>query len=236
MNHKQHDLSDLMPGGPGSETKKNSWLTSFLDLFMLLLAFFLILGSMAVDEDLFMDFSEGTGFRSITQGTEPVLTPIWDLKYDMEKELEEELALGRVRITPEHNELRLQFVDGQFYETASAELLPGGKEIIDRLMSTLDSLQFYSYHIDVEGHTDDRPIATDRYPSNWELSTARASNVIRYFISQGFPPERMKASGYAEMHPLVSNRDEYGNPLPHNMALNRRIVMRIYYELGDIVP
>lgn len=236
MNHMPHDLYDLLSGPSREGNSSGGWRTPFLDLFMLLLAFFMILGSRALEDNLFLQVLEDTGFRSISEGAELVITPIWELMHDMEQELDDEIARGRVRITPQHNELRLQFVDGEFYRTASADLLPDGKQLIRRIMSTLDTLGFYRYHIDVEGHTDDRPIATDRFPSNWELSTARASNVIRYFIAQGFPAERMKASGYGEMHPIAPNRDEFGNILTENMARNRRIVIRIYYELGDIVP
>src|SRR3546814_3171177 len=79
------------------------------------------------------------------------------------------------------------------------------------------------YFIDVEGHTDDVPIKTERFPSNWELSTARAAGVVRYFIELGLVPERLKASGYADVKPKLPNRDLYGEGIPENRAATRRI-------------
>jgi chemotaxis protein MotB len=70
----------------------------------------------------------------------------------------------------------------------------------------------------VEGHTDDVPIENKRFPSNWELSVARAVNVVKYFISKGnISPERLSAAGYGDSKPL------YPNVSDHNRELNRRV-------------
>jgi chemotaxis protein MotB len=81
----------------------------------------------------------------------------------------------------------------------------------------------------VEGHTDNMPISNERFPSNWELSSARASNVVQYMISQGIDPMSIKASAYAETRPEAPNEDAKGIAIPKNQAANRRIVVRIYY-------
>ena len=74
------------------------------------------------------------------------------------------------------------------------------------------------YLIRIEGHTDDLPIHTERYPSNWELSTARAVNVLRYFIkNHNIDPRRLAAEGFSEFHPLVANET------PENRGKNRRV-------------
>ena len=70
----------------------------------------------------------------------------------------------------------------------------------------------------IEGHTDSRPIATTRFPSNWELSTSRATSVLRYFVEQrNFPAERLAASGYADTHPIDLGGDVQA------LARNRRV-------------
>ena len=75
-----------------------------------------------------------------------------------------------------------------------------------------------SYRVRIEGHTDNLPIRTERFPSNWELSTARAVNVLRYFIeNHGVPSQRLSAVGFGEYHPLVSN------DTPQHRAQNRRV-------------
>ncbi|MCC5935381.1 MAG: OmpA family protein [Candidatus Cyclonatronum sp.] len=205
-----------------------SWQTSFLDIFMLLLAFFIILAGLArYDMRIFDD--DARGLRSIIQGTMRVQTPIDELRADIQLALSDEIETDRLMIQSDRDEMRLSFTDARFFETARAELLPEGKELIDRIMEAMAELKFYQYYIDVEGHTDNRPINTLQFPSNWELSTARAANIIRYFMERGFEPSRLKASGYAETRPIVPNQDELGNNLPDNQALNRRVVVRIYY-------
>lgn len=205
-----------------------SWQTSFLDIFMLLLAFFIILAGLARFEMRIFD-DDARGLRSIIQGTMRVPTPIDEVRLDLEQELSDEINAGRLMLQGTRDELRLSFTDARFFETARAELLPEGKELIDRIMEVMAELKFYQYYIDVEGHTDNRPINTLQFPSNWELSTARASNIIRYFMERGFEPSRLKASGFAETRPIAPNQDEFGNNLPDNQALNRRVVIRIYY-------
>tara|TARA_Y100000588_G_scaffold203789_1_gene217608 strand:- start:337 stop:639 length:303 start_codon:yes stop_codon:yes gene_type:complete len=84
------------------------------------------------------------------------------------------------------------------------------------------------YFVDVEGHTDDAPINTPRFPSNWELSTARATGVVRFLISADVQPERLKAVGYADVRPKFPNRDLFGEPIPENRKKNRRISIRLH--------
>jgi chemotaxis protein MotB len=83
------------------------------------------------------------------------------------------------------------------------------------------------YMITVEGHTDDMPIGTGQFPSNWELSTARASAVVRYLINNGIPAAKLRAVGYAQVMPKVPNRDVTGRPIPENQAQNRRVVIKL---------
>jgi len=73
----------------------------------------------------------------------------------------------------------------------------------------------------VDGHTDSRPISSYQFPSNWELSTARAISVVRYLISRGVPPNRLVAAGYGEFQPLEQGTDE------ESMRRNRRIELKL---------
>jgi chemotaxis protein MotB len=74
-----------------------------------------------------------------------------------------------------------------------------------------------SHPIVVEGYTDDVPIHSSEFPSNWELSTARATTVVRYMISRGVAESRLGAAGYASLHPIISNATAAGR------AVNRRV-------------
>ena len=83
------------------------------------------------------------------------------------------------------------------------------------------------YKITVEGHSDNIPIQSTQFPSNWELSSARASAVARYLIAQGFPKEKIQVVGLADTRPLVPNQDDNGDPIPENQSRNRRIVILV---------
>lgn len=96
------------------------------------------------------------------------------------------------------------------------------------LSTVADLLATMSYEVRVEGHTDDRPISSFRYPSNWELSSARASAVIRYFIEKGrMDPERLSAVGYGEHRPVADN------DTPEGRAKNRRVEIVIVNPFYD---
>lgn len=100
------------------------------------------------------------------------------------------------------------------FGSGQAELEDAGLEVIDRLIPTLASNR---HRILVEGHTDDRPIRTERFPSNWELSASRASSVVRYLQLSGIDAARMSATGFADTRPLGDNANESGR------ASNRRV-------------
>ncbi|HEX5806461.1 MAG TPA: OmpA family protein [Macromonas sp.] len=101
------------------------------------------------------------------------------------------------------------------FSSAEANLTPAGQEVVDRLLPVLNKLPDYS--IVVEGHTDNIPIQTARYPSNWELAAGRAGSVVRHLQSRGLNPTRLRASGYADTHPLSPNTT------PQGRADNRRV-------------
>ena len=90
-----------------------------------------------------------------------------------------------------------------FFKSGDASILPDFYPILDVLGKTLEQIP---NHIRIEGHTDSIPIKTSRFPSNWELSTARATSVLRYLLTRfPFNPENLSATGYAEFHPVDSN-------------------------------
>jgi chemotaxis protein MotB len=105
--------------------------------------------------------------------------------------------------------------DQVLFEPGSAVLRPEGRRVLDGLA---DALLGLPNQVAIEGHTDSVPISTARFPSNWELSTARATSVLQYFVqSYGFPPGRLTASGYAEQRPVADNGSASGR------AQNRRV-------------
>jgi len=121
----------------------------------------------------------------------------------------------------------LEMSSAAFFDSGSALLSDAGKAILRQVAVNLLSPRFEGYRITVEGHTDDTPISTAQFPSNWELSTARASAVARFLLEQRIPAERIRAAGYADTFPKAPNRDASGNPIPLNQAQNRRVVIKL---------
>ena len=106
-------------------------------------------------------------------------------------------------------------VDGQsLFESGEAQLSWEAEFIFEKLLAIFRAHPEYA--INIKGHTDNIPINTVRYPSNWELSAIRATTALRYFLEAGISPERMTATGYADSIPLVSNNTA------ENRAINRR--------------
>ncbi|KAA0874027.1 OmpA/MotB family protein [Nitrincola tapanii] len=139
---------------------------------------------------------------------------------DIVQDLESSLAHSEMGSWVEIGEPR----DGRLTLRISGALLfePGSAEIKRAMMPILDSLLELvlanpAYKLEVLGHTDNTPISTPIFPSNWELSAVRATTVLRFLIDGGLPPERASASGYADSLPLASNTTEAGR------AANRRI-------------
>jgi chemotaxis protein MotB len=121
----------------------------------------------------------------------------------------------------------LQVSSATFFASGSATLSGAGKTILRDVATTLKVPAFAGFHISIEGHTDDTPISTAQFQSNWELSTARAAAVVRFFLEQGLPPERLTAAGYADTFPIAPNRNADGSVIPENQGQNRRVVIRL---------
>ena len=121
---------------------------------------------------------------------------------------------------------RFVFSSEVLFDSASAEVSEAGRAQLARLAATLKTLSAeipadLPWVLQVDGHTDRRPINTERYPSNWELSTARAVAIVKVLRDQGIPPQRLAATGYGEFHPL-----DPGNSA-QAYARNRRIELKL---------
>jgi len=125
--------------------------------------------------------------------------------------LRHELADKSVELEYLQGRLTVRLLDKILFDSGSAHILPGGKEVLDKLVVSIANTQD---RIRVVGHTDDVRISQAlqrKYPSNWELSAARASSVVRYFQeSHGIDPLRMEAVGLSRYRPVTANIDEAG--------------------------
>lgn len=122
---------------------------------------------------------------------------------------------SEVKMTRTKEGLLITLRESLLFGSGIAKINPGGYPILNKINSVLQNT---SKPVRVEGHTDNNPIHTKKFPSNWELSTTRAVNVIKYFISVGeILPRRLSAVGYGESKPL------FPNDIPENKAKNRRV-------------
>jgi chemotaxis protein MotB len=144
----------------------------------------------------------------------PRTPAIAQVRERIEQELAGAITAGRLEIGADERGLVLSLPESATFPVASAEVTPAAQALIDRVAATLEPLEV---SVRIEGHTDDTPIRTARYTSNWELSTARASAVVARFIDQRVDPRRLSAAGYGEFHPRASNGSAAGR------ASNRRV-------------
>jgi chemotaxis protein MotB len=131
---------------------------------------------------------------------------------DLTKKLEKEIQEGQVEITEMKNRLTMTMVDKILFPSGSAQIRKEGKMVLDKVVSILKDVK--NKRIQIEGHTDNKPIVSSlkkKFPTNWELSTARATDVVRYLQEEGgIDPHLLSATGYAEYQPVASNDTEEG--------------------------
>ena len=140
---------------------------------------------------------------------------IGQVKAELESLLKSEVENKSVRLSEDSRGLTISLAEAGFFTSGSAVMRAESLSVVDRIAATLKPLQ---YHLRVEGHTDNTPIHTAQFPSNWELSTARATFVLQYLISNSaITPQRLSAVGYGEYRPLGSNASAAGR------AANRRV-------------
>jgi chemotaxis protein MotB len=140
--------------------------------------------------------------------------------YDkLEEKMKDEIAKGDISLSQDGGRLRVGLVDKILFDSGEAVVSKRGEDVLAKVgavLATIDDKQ-----IQVSGHTDRTPISdklTAQFPTNWELSTARAINVVRFLSEKAsVPPERLVASGYSEYHPIANNKTAAGR------AKNRRI-------------
>jgi chemotaxis protein MotB len=152
-------------------------------------------------------------------------TYISTLQEELRQALHNEIELREVALHREEDGLVISLREFGFFDSGSAAIRPGALPAIDRIASIL---AVRTCHLRIEGHTDNVPIHTPQMESNWELSTARATELVRLLIVRDrFAPERLAAAGYAQYHPIASNETAQGR------AQNRRVDIVI---LGSTKP
>jgi chemotaxis protein MotB len=157
--------------------------------------------------------------KSVIQLQGKVIQLLDDTKKTIETSLKEQIAAQEIEVVEEDDKLKVIFVDRILFDSGSAKVSDRGMSLLQVMAESLKDSK--EQDIVVEGHTDDVPISPalqQRFPSNWELSTARAAAVVRFLQEQaGIKPERLSARGYSYYRPVAPNTTEAGR------QQNRRI-------------
>ena len=201
------------------------WLTTFNDLMTLLMVFFVLLFSMGkTDTKQLKRFQNalqsGLGIMHAGLRTEiAVIDPRKEFGAMHQGEMETHVkaldAEPGVGVVSTEDGAIITLANTIVFGTGIADITPGAFPILDRIAEIIKKT---SMPVRVEGHTDNDPIHTERFPSNWELSTARAVNVVKYFASlRGISPKRLSAVGYGDSKPIFPNDSVV------NKAKNRRV-------------
>lgn len=238
---RRKKIEEEKPGSP-------EWMTTYGDMVTLLLTFFVLLFAMSE-----IDVQKFKSVISSFQGSIGVFesgTDITDTEYitdfssiEVNKEIEElesfkklmEIIEGYLEQTNMENEilveldnkgLVLRFKDNVLFDSGRADVKKNGETTLIFIADILNQKEFVDKSIRVEGHTDSDPIILpNKFPTNWELSVTRASNVVRFLIERAsVSPDRLSAAGYGQYKPIVPNTNE------ESKSKNRRVDIVILKE------
>jgi chemotaxis protein MotB len=230
--------------GHAEEHPDERWVISYADLVTLLFGFFIILYATAdANEVKFEALARGlsdafnVGVNEGVQGDSffeggtgiiPERIQAGEIDFDLEqiRRLVEERAAraglsDQIMVSRVEDRIIIRLADNLVFPSASADIRQEAKPLLAIVAAAVNQTV---NEIRVEGHTDNIPLATDKYPSNWELSSARATAVLRYLTEDlGVSPDRTFAAGYGEFRPIANNLT------PEGRALNRRADIVILY-------
>jgi chemotaxis protein MotB len=203
-------------------------MTTYADAITLLMAFFVMLLTFAeYDVPAYQEAAAAIA-ENIGAGEKDSLSDTETLKIDMEDVVYEMQADQVVEVSLDKKGVVIDLAGGAFFKPGTAQLNEIAIPVLGKITKMIQQEKFKLYNIEVEGHSDPSPISTEMFPSNWELSSARASTVVRFFGESGLNFLKMKAVGFAETQPKVPNFDQKGEPIPENQRTNRRISIRVY--------
>lgn len=207
------------------------WLVSYADFITLLFAFFVVmfavsqvdakkLGrftesfSKAMGIDMFKEAGVGIMPGTDTPSTAPATGTMTPLPAELERlrlqieELEKQQKLpSGINVIIRRNEIVVRLSEDLLFDVGDDTLRDPAKK---SLLPLAAELAKHDVSVRVEGHTDNRPIRTSRFRSNWDLSTARATAVVTVLVADGVPPAHLSAAGYGEFHPVASNDTDEG--------------------------
>lgn len=215
-----------------AEGASEDWITTFGDLMSLMLCFFLLLYTIAMQKDGESDMQKvleeiRTGFNDTIKKVEKQeAPPVVDVeKQEIAKKIEDIIVEKKledfVHVVIEEKKIKIILKQPVVFRSGSARLKKSFKSVLGDIGGVIKTIP---HPIFIEGHTDNVPIRTKKYESNWQLSFARTYSIIKYLQKvEKIPPSRLSGTGYGEYRPLVPNDSK------ENRAKNRRIELNILF-------
>ncbi len=249
----EEQLADALSLGDDTvEGESAGWLMTYGDMMTLLLCFFVLLFAMSETQmdsfaQLVNSLKSAIGKQEVPEaGTREGLDMIardsqlsvvdavdelgglikkevTDIISEVDEFIIKNSLSGQIQSKEDGRGAVITISDMVLFPPGAAEFNTAGKDLLQQVS---EMLKQFDYHIKVEGHTDSIPIYTKQFKSNWELSSSRASEIVRFFIENGIPPTQLSAEGFAEFRPVASNTTEEGR------SQNRRV--EIVYERSKI--
>lgn len=235
---RRRGITDIEPA-----ESTDRWLVSYADFITLLFAFFVVMYSISnVNLGKYRVLSDSvmTAFSAQSNSPFPVgsqlgisvqrapiavgligqtgLVSMQETAAELDKRLQKWVKKGMIAVSGNEKWLEIEIKSSLLFESGDALLSADATSILSELTSVVKTTKNPLY---VSGYTDDVPINTGRFPTNWELSAARSASVVRLLAQNGINPARMGAIGYGEFRPIVANDSAL------NRQKNRRVVVRI---------
>ena len=215
------------------DSDDSNWLTTYGDMMTLLLAFFVLLYSFSsINVEKFkMVVKSLQGNLGVLKGGKTVsssdlitagvqsnkmgLPRLNRIRQKITSYLQKQKLQDDIKVKMTDRGLTIRFTGKVLFDLGEAAIKENAYSILDKISGIISDVP---NQIMVEGHTDNLPISNSKFPSNWELSTARATNVVKYFIEKNdITPAKLSAAGYSKYKPVKPNNS------PENRALNRRV-------------
>lgn len=207
------------------EENTDSWLMSYADMITLLLCFFIIFVSVSEPKrDKFSEITEGLANQF---GSIQMATPFTGVFSSLQAVIESHQVFRDVAIDQTDKSVAMEIAGGVFFKRNTVDLDDTKRPVLQEMAETLKQIDYLDYVVTVEAHTSDRATENAIYKTNWDLSVARAAVITRFLIETGVPPNRIRATGYADTQPKVPNTDLNNEPIPENRDRNERVVIKI---------
>jgi len=208
------------------------WMLSYIDVFVLMTTIFVMLlvmnrtgesvseSALASESVALSDAQPSAGLASVYQVSELdqliLSESIW--LADIKGSIESNNLSNLVQLQEGEVFTSLEIQSRVLFNSGDTELARSGEALLEKLVPVLAQSEGIIF---IEGHTDDRPIASSEFPSNWDLASARATEVLQFFVAEGLSKKRFRAVSYGDTQPLVPNDSE------ENRSKNRRVSLMI---------